>query len=430
MLTITHNISNIVILIIPMTVGIITNSYFPNMNGVAICVKNLELALINKGIKVVVITPKVPGVEYPEYVYPLPSAPAPQVMSKDLRLTITYNDSKILNFLRSHNVSILHSHDTIMGGQDTIMIGQELKIPVVHTYHTYLESYGYFTVPGYRLFIRNYSKFVCDYSDGVVVLSKKIEDYLEEINVKTKMYSLPNIYIPKTIESESLYKPHRFVEEYLLEHSFNILTFGRVAKEKNLINTIELVKPLFADYPKLRLIILGDGPMKEELIEYIYTNKLEHKVLLYGSYNYTDLATIAKVSKFYLNTSITEVLPTTALEATSLSLPLVCINDSAYSYILKDGINGLYLANTEITEGIVRLINNPEILKTMSINSYQAYLDYQNIDYGDQYIKMYQDVIINHRHKHISKKVLSAVTLSLKEFFDSFDLTMFDYWRK
>jgi 1,2-diacylglycerol 3-alpha-glucosyltransferase len=413
-----------------MTVGIITNSYSPNMNGVAICVKNLELALIKKGIKVVVITPKVPGVEYPDYVYPLPSAPAPQVMSKDLRLTITYNDSKILNFLKSHNVTILHSHDTIMGGQDAIMIGQELKIPVVHTYHTYLESYGYFTVPGYRLFIRNYSKFVCDYSDGVVVLSNKIKDYLEDINVKTNLYSLPNIYIPKLVDSDQLYKPLRFIEEYLLDHSFNILTFGRVAKEKNLINTIEQVKPLFQDYPTLRLIILGDGPMKTELVEYIYANQLEHRVILYGSYNYTDLSAINKVSKFYLNTSITEVLPTTILEAASMSLPLVCINDSAYAYILKDGLNGLYLPNADITEGIVRLINNPEMLKTMSDNSYQSYLDYQSIDYGNQYIEMYKDVIINHRHKHISKKVLAAVTLSLKEFFESFDITIFDYWKK
>ncbi|MGL4759253.1 MAG: glycosyltransferase [Patescibacteria group bacterium] len=413
-----------------MTVGIVTNSYPPNLNGVAVCVKNLEESLIKKGIKVVIVTPKVPGVEYSDNVYAIPSAPAPSIMSKDLRLTFTYKDNKIIDFLRKNKVNIIHSHDTIMGGQDAIMIGQELKIPVVHTYHTYLESYGYFNIIGYKLFIRNYSKFVCDYSDGVVVLSSKMRNYLNSIGVKTKMYHIPNVYNPKIIQKDQKSRSNYFIEENLLKYSENILVFGRVAKEKNIINSIEKVKPLFQKYPKLRLIILGDGPMFHELEKIIIDENLSKRVLLYGKYNYTDLANIAQFCSIYLNTSYTEVLPTTLIEAASFKLPMVCVNDEAYSYLIQDGVNGKWVDNEEITLAIDSLIPNKHLLKSYKQNAYNSFKEYQRRDYTKEYILMYQDVILNHRHKHLSKKLFNSFQNKLKMFIETFDLNLFDYWIK
>lgn len=413
-----------------MTVGIITNSYPPNLNGVAVCVKNLENELINKGINVVIVTPKVPGVEYSDNVYQLPSAPAPTAMSKDLRLTFTYNDKKVIQFLKDNNVSVLHSHDTIMGAQDTIMIGQQLKIPVIHTYHTYLESYGYFKLIGYKIFIRNYSRFICDYSDGVVVLSTKMNKYLLSIGVKSKMYQLPNVYLEKSIDGTKLPKPQYFIEENLLEHTFNILMFGRLAKEKNIINSIEIIRPLFIRYPKLRLVILGDGPMYAEIKEYLDENELNKRVLLYGAFNYTDLSVIANESKLYFNTSVTEVLPTTLIEAASFSLPLVTVDDSAYEYLLKDGVNGYFSPISLLEEKLETLILDEKLRAKMSLNSKQSFFEYQAVNYGKKYIEMYEDVVNNYIHKNISLKLLNSFQTKLKTFVESIDLNLFDYWRK
>jgi 1,2-diacylglycerol 3-alpha-glucosyltransferase len=413
-----------------MTVGIVTNSYPPNLNGVAICVKNLEFALLAKGAKVFIVTPKVPGVEYPSNVLPIPSLAAPKLMSKDLRLTATYNDKKIQNFFRDNGVDVIHSHDTIMGGLDAILIGNKLKIPVVHTYHTYLETYGYFNVPGYRLYIRNYSKFICETSNAVIVLSQKIGDYLTEIGVKGRMEYLPNIYVPKNIVEELKPKSQSFIDHNLLESSFNILMFGRVAKEKNILTAIEKIIPLFNIHPKLRLIIMGDGPLTPDLKEFIHDNNLHNKVLLFGSYNYTDMSQIAQVSKLYYNTSTTEVLPTTVLEAVSFGLPLICIDDSAYNYILEHGVNGLSLNEELITQVMNQLITNPQSIEPMAKAARQSYQEYLSTDYAHQYIDLYQSLIDNYQFIALPKKLVLGFQDSLEEFTENFELTKFDYWKK
>jgi 1,2-diacylglycerol 3-alpha-glucosyltransferase len=413
-----------------MTVGIITNSYPPNLNGVSVCVKNLELALIASGVKVVIVTPKVPGAVYANNILPIPSYAVPAIMSKDLRLTTTYNNKNIQDFFTTNKVDIIHSHDTIMGGMDAITISQKLKVPVIHTYHTYLEEYGYFNVPGYKLFIRNYSKFICDYSDAVIVLSKKIEHYLLEINVKSELISLPNIYVPKKVDNDLMLKSKIFIEHNLLDSSFNIILFGRVAKEKNILMAIQKLEPLFDLHPRLRLIILGDGPLIPEVKEYIISNEIYNKVILFGAYNYTDLSYISKYCKFYFNTSTSEVLPTTALEATSLGLPLITINDSAYNYILTHGKNGLSLSEELITQVINQLIENPASIDNMAKEALIAYNNYMEVDFRKQYIDLYQRIIDNYKPTHLSKKLVKNFTFSLAEFFENFDITKFDYFKK
>jgi 1,2-diacylglycerol 3-alpha-glucosyltransferase len=117
-----------------------TNSYPPNLNGVAICVKNLEEELISRGHKVFIVTPKVPKVKYADNVYAIPSTAMPKVISKDLRVSMSYQSSAILKFLRLNKVDIIHSHDTYTSGLDALWVADKLQIPIVHTYHTLIET--------------------------------------------------------------------------------------------------------------------------------------------------------------------------------------------------------------------------------------------------------------------------------------------------
>jgi 1,2-diacylglycerol 3-alpha-glucosyltransferase len=413
-----------------MNIGIITNSYPPNLNGVAVCVKNLEIALSKKGVKVFIVTPKVPNIDYPDNILPIPSYAVPTVMSKDLRLTMTYNDRKIRNFFQKNKVELIHSHDTIMGGLDAIIIGEKLKIPVVHTYHTFLEEYSYFNIIGYKLYIRNYSKFICDNSDSVIVLSDKIKLYLQDIGVKTNLISLPNIYVPKQIDESQLGKSNSFIEHNLIDHTDNIIIFGRVAKEKNIILSIEKLIPLFHLHPKLRFIILGDGPQSIEIQNYVIEHKLYNKVLFYGSYNHTDLANIAKYCLLYLNTSRTEVLPTTALEATSFSLPLLCINDKAFEYICHNGYNGFLITEDKITSIVNHLLENKEKISVLARNSKEVYDNYIRQDLSNLYIELYNTTIQNYKPIAIPKKIIKNLKLSLSDFIENFDLSKIDYFNK
>ena len=385
-------------------VGLITNSYLPNLNGVSITLSNLEKSLRDKGVEVFIVTPKIPGVVYPDYILPLPSVPAPSYTSKDLRIPISFN--KAVKFFQNNNVQILHSHDTFVGGVDTVFIAKKLGIPCLHTYHTLVEEYDYFKIIGYKQFIRTYSQIVCDNYDGVIGLSSKISKYLSELNVTKPIYNLPNIYIPAQSQKVSirsnrsnpttqkeLLKFDKFIETNGLNKSFNIITWGRVAKEKNLLESINTVLPLLRLYPDMKYIIAGDGPYRQILQNKIAELHLERQVFLYGAYKPIELNQLASMAKIFLVTSYSEVLPTTPLEAMNYGLPVVAVNDLAFEYIVQDGINGFWRPFDRLTKVLNDLYHNPEELKKLSINAKSSYLNYLEHDYTQDYIDLYQNLI-------------------------------------
>ncbi len=177
-----------------MKVGILTNSYPPNLNGVSRSVVNLEKSLQKLGIEVFIITPKVPGVVYKDNILALSSYSAPQKVSTDLQVPYNYIDQSV-RFIKKNQIDILHSQDTLIGGVEAVIIAMKSKIPCVHTYHTMVEDYDYFSFPGYKTFIRRYSQIVCDGYDAVVAVSPKTENYLYQINVQSPIYQIPNVLI-------------------------------------------------------------------------------------------------------------------------------------------------------------------------------------------------------------------------------------------
>ena len=225
-----------------MKVGILTNSYPPNLNGVSRSVVNLEKSLQKLGIEVFIITPKVPGVVYKDNILALSSYSAPQKVSTDLQVPYNYIDQSV-RFIKKNQIDILHSQDTLIGGVEAVIIAMKSKIPCVHTYHTMVEDYDYFSFPGYKTFIRRYSQIVCDGYDAVVAVSPKTENYLYQINVQSPIYQIPNVLIlPNSqINNQEIFdnKDDNKSEQGNLQHDLencldnNLLNNKEKSKENN-----------------------------------------------------------------------------------------------------------------------------------------------------------------------------------------------------
>lgn len=377
-----------------MRIALVTNSYPPNLNGVSVAVKNLETALIAQNQEVFIITPRVPNVNYPKNVLAINSTPTPKTISQDLRFPIF--DAKVQTFLKDNQIQLVHSHDTIMGGLETVIAALEVGIPCLHTYHTLLESYEYFKLPGYKQFIRSYSQIVCDSYDGVIALSDKINNYLQEIKVSTPIYKIPNIFLPPVIGNSIDPEIKNWIQASNLEQTFNILTFGRVAKEKNLESAIEILAPLLHHYPNIRYIIAGDGPDLKNLKLLVEELGLEKQVIFSGAFQRHQIQTLCNYSKVFLNTSYSEVLPTTPLEAMYYSLPVVCVDDLAFNYLLKDGYNGYQAPIKSLSYFCEKLYLEPDLLATLSTQAkISADLVCSNNPI-EKYLELYQFVIDQH----------------------------------
>ena len=72
------------------------------------------------------------------------------------------------------------------------------------------------------------------------------------------------------------------LQKYNLSPTFNILQVGQFTYEKNQLLTIDVFKKIQQKIPKAKLILIGDGPLREKIEEKIRNLKLQESVILTG----------------------------------------------------------------------------------------------------------------------------------------------------
>jgi 1,2-diacylglycerol 3-alpha-glucosyltransferase len=373
-----------------MNIGLITNSYPPNSNGVSRAVYGLEQVLKEKGHTVYIATPDC-GITYPPHIYPIRSFKLPSTVSPDLAWPVLYVE-EVSSFFKDKDIDILHSHDTMLGGAETVMVAMHLGIPCVHTYHTYVEDYEYFKMPAYRAFIRNYSRLVCDAYDGIIAPSTKVQKYLQEAGVKTKVSQIfnPVQHILENAETKGINLRNALS---IPLHSKVFITFSRLAKEKNIQESIYCLAPVLRNHDA-HYIVAGDGPYADVLKNLVGELGIAHKVHFSGRYEAKDIASFGETADIYVFTSKTENLPTVLTESMYAGLPVLSIADPAAQYIVRNGINGWMCKPGEMTQKATDLIYTD-----LSSFKYQAKLAaeaYINQPFGEIFEDYYVKTILAH----------------------------------
>ena len=124
-----------------MRIGLFTDTYVPQINGVSTSVDMLRRALIKKGHEVYVITVSPDNLKYvidkENHILRIPGIP---VGIYDYRLTGIY-PVRAVNIIKKLNLDIIHSHTEFGIGTFARLMAFQLDIPLVHTYHTMYEDY-------------------------------------------------------------------------------------------------------------------------------------------------------------------------------------------------------------------------------------------------------------------------------------------------
>jgi 1,2-diacylglycerol 3-alpha-glucosyltransferase len=374
-----------------MTVGILTNTYSPDLNGVSIAVKNLKENLEIRGVKVVVATPKIEGRKYPEDIFAIRAIPTDDIVSPDLAIPYLYIN-QVAKFFESQGVDVVHTHDTMIGGAEGIAIAAKLNIPCVHTFHTFIEQYPYLNLPLRNKAIRKMILIFLNNYNHITAPSVKVYKYLSGLGIRTPMTHLVNVTGCNDLRRLPFDKDLGAILG-ILPTDFVFLTFCRVAKEKNVEIGIITMLPLMRKYPNIKYIIAGQGPEVENLQKLVNYLNISEQVIFVGRYQLEDLNLIGCLAKVFLFTSHTENLPTNLLEAMSLALPVVSVDDEAVKYLLKHGENGYMGSVDEMTDYCEKLYLDRELTERFAENSLVTALEFQNQDTTQKYIDLYEKVI-------------------------------------
>ena len=176
-----------------MRIGLFTDTYFPQVSGVATSIRTLKTQLEKMGHTVFIFTTTDRDVDrYEDWqIVRIPSVPF--FAFKDRR--VAYRGfSKALEIAKQYKLDIIHTQTEFSLGLLGIAIARELRIPVVHTYHTQYEDYVRYIAKGMvirpsmvKYIVRG---FMSDL-DGVICPSEIVYDLLLKYKVAAEKRVIP-----------------------------------------------------------------------------------------------------------------------------------------------------------------------------------------------------------------------------------------------
>jgi 1,2-diacylglycerol 3-alpha-glucosyltransferase len=150
-----------------------------------------------------------------------------------------------------------------------------------------------------------------------------------------------------------------------------IVFIGRLEEYKKPFDAIELIKTLSNDYI---LIIIGKGPLKDEIFKKINNYGIEDKVIYIESITNKDIHQYFKLSDFFVNFNDKEIFGMSILEAMYQGCVVIAKRAPGPSYIIEDGVSGYLVDNIyEMNERIFKfnsILMSPDVIKDRIINNF------------------------------------------------------------
>ncbi len=203
--------------------------------------------------------------------------------------------------------------------------------------------------------------------DNTVCVSQFIkEDFTKILNFKKSCCVLYNTNETNAITDMAV----EAVESFPKENCFNIVSVGTLKEVKGYMRLLGIIKRLRDEGKKIHLYILGVGPMREEMEQYISQNNLSEYVTLLG-YQTNPYKFVSRCDLFVCS-SFSEGFSTAATESLIVGTPVCTVEVSGMKEMLGDNNEyGVVTENNEnaLYEGIKLLLENPQMLSDYKIKA-------------------------------------------------------------
>ncbi|HUW50068.1 MAG TPA: glycosyltransferase family 1 protein [Sulfuricella sp.] len=351
----------------PLRVAVVTETYPPEINGVALTIRHMVNALCRQGHRVQLIRPRqrqedalaaepnleqllLRGVAIPRY--------------QNLQMGLPAG-SALKHEWNANRPDVVHIVTEGPLGWSALAVASKLKIPVTSDFHTNFHSYT-----------RHY---------GAGWLSRPIGAYLRHFHNRTRLTLVPDEHLRYELESQGyknlavvgrgvdigLFNPER--RDVELRRSWGVgeqdlvaVYVGRLAPEKNLGVVIDAYNALRARQPSAKLVWVGDGPERK-----ILQNRNPAHIFA-GMRTGDDLAAHYASADVFLFPSLTETFGNVTLEAMASGLAVVAYNYAAAQNYIRHGESGLLAEFDDVAQflaQIVRLAVRPQMIAVLGDNA-------------------------------------------------------------
>ena len=320
-----------------MNIGIFTDSYFPQLSGVATSIKTLKDALEEQGHNVFIFTTTDPHIKkgtVEANIFRFSSVPFISFTDRRVAFRGFFEATKVA---REVKLDIVHTQTEFALGMIGKYVAHQLKIPAIHTYHTMYEDYLHYVLNGHLLRPYHVKQFTNAYlknMDGVIAPSKRVEALLKRYRV-----NIPMRVIPTGVDINSLNKLETVDIRKELDIPDDVpvlLTLSRVAEEKKIDRILNAMPEIIDEFPKTRLVIAGDGPDMEVLQEQVERLTLEDSVIFTGDIPHDDVGSYYKMADLFVSASDTETQGLTYIEALASGTRCVVYDTDYTEHVFDD----------------------------------------------------------------------------------------------
>lgn len=384
-----------------MNIGLYTDTYFPQISGVATSIKTLKDALERQGHNVFIFTTTDPNVKkgtVEPNIFRFSSIPFVSFTDRRIAFRGLFEATKVA---KEVNLDIVHTQTEFALGTIGKYVAHQLDIPAIHTYHTMYEDYLHYILNGHLLRPYNVKQFVKSYlknMDGCIAPSGRVEELLRRYGVQ-----IPIRVIPTGVDIQSMNRDaDRDVRKDLGidKDAPVILTLSRIAAEKKINHILNVLPAIIDEIPNVKFVIAGDGPDVKVLQEQVERLTLEDYVIFAGNVDHGDVGNYYRMADIFVSASDTETQGLTYVEALAVGTPCVVYNtDYTENIFDKDIFGRRFNTQQEMQEEIISLLKQKrsKIPQELLQNKLQSISSDQ---FATNVHDFYQYVIDHYQPKH------------------------------
>ena len=317
-------------------VAMVTETYAPEVNGVALTLARLVDGLRQRQHVVQLVRPLQHGADQPAL-----GGSLREVLTNGMRIPMYGSlrmglpaGRELVRLWRAERPDIVHIATEGPLGWSALQAARKLTLPVCSDFRTNFHAYSQFY--------------------GLAWLQKPIVAYLRSFHNRCDASMVPTEVLREQLDAtgfERLSVVARGVDTDLFsparrscalrrqwgasDDDLVVLHVGRLAPEKNLDALLQAFERLRSAHPRVKLVIVGDGPSRQQL------QSRCPGALFAGFRSGVDLATHYASSDVFLFPSLTETYGNVTPEAMASGLGVVAFNDAAAGQLIKHGFDGM-----------------------------------------------------------------------------------------
>ncbi len=344
-------------------VCLITETYHPEVNGVAMTLQRLVNGLIELGHHVSLVRPRQqhydrPGCCFDPAVTLVPGLPVPGYPGLHLGLPAW---RRLYRLWQANRPDVLYVATEGPLGSSALKAAERLHIPVLSGFHTNFHNYtryyriGWLQKQVLSVLRRFHNRTAGTLVPNPVLQQKLIAEKFDNVQILSRGVDC-NLFTPQRRDA-AIRTAWGVSDDDLV-----LLSVGRLASEKNIELFLRTCRQMQKIRPNIQAVIIGDGPLYKKL------KKENPDIIFCGMQRGRTLASYYASADIFVFPSETETFGNVLLEAMASELAVIAYDYAAASMHVRDDENGLSIPlgdERAFVEAATALVAKPERIRAM-----------------------------------------------------------------